>query len=170
MNMTFDMARLWLLKGDSSKGFPAHTITLRGRDKAGRPQTRYLYVRWRVTSFPRPRRNAQPEDTRQATPSRIRLSIQGACGDIVITGSARVAKAQGGGPDGDIGGCLFGNCGMDAVPAAQALPQLAVHRAVHPLEPGDPPVVCHQHRQGGAAGFRALRMFPVFLFEAALPD
>ena len=42
----FDMARLWLLKGDSSKGFPAHTITLRGRDKAGRPQTRYLYVRW----------------------------------------------------------------------------------------------------------------------------
>ena len=29
----------------------------------------------------------------------------------MITGSARVVKAQGGGPDGDIGGCLFGNCG-----------------------------------------------------------
>ena len=41
----------------------------------------------------------------------IGAGIQGACGDIVITGSARVAKAQGGGPDGDIGGCLFGNCG-----------------------------------------------------------
>ena len=41
----------------------------------------------------------------------IGAGIQGACGDIAITGSAKVAKAQGGGPDGDIGGCLFGNCG-----------------------------------------------------------
>lgn len=41
----------------------------------------------------------------------IGAGIQGACGDIIITGSARVAKAQGGGPDGDIGGCLFGSCG-----------------------------------------------------------
>lgn len=41
-----DLARLWLLKGDDSKGYPAHTIVLRGRDKAGRAQTRYLYVRW----------------------------------------------------------------------------------------------------------------------------
>ena len=41
-----DLARLWLLKGDDSKGYPAHTIALRGRDKAGRTQTRYIYVRW----------------------------------------------------------------------------------------------------------------------------
>ncbi|MDE6589781.1 MAG: hypothetical protein K2K53_05440, partial [Oscillospiraceae bacterium] len=41
----------------------------------------------------------------------IGAGIQGACGDISITGSAKVLKAQGGGPDGDIGGCLFGNCG-----------------------------------------------------------
>lgn len=41
----------------------------------------------------------------------IGAGIQGACGDIAITGSAKVARAQGGGPDGDIGGCLFGNCG-----------------------------------------------------------
>ena len=41
-----DLARLWLLKGDDSKGYPAHTIALRGRDKAGRTQTRYVYVRW----------------------------------------------------------------------------------------------------------------------------
>lgn len=41
----------------------------------------------------------------------IGAGIQGACGDIAITGSAKVAKAQGGGPDGGIGGCLFGNCG-----------------------------------------------------------
>lgn len=47
----------------------------------------------------------------------IGAGIQGACGDIVITGSARVAKAQGGGPDGDIGGCLFGNCGKVQVSA-----------------------------------------------------
>ena len=31
--------------------------------------------------------------------------------------TARVAKAQGGGPDGDIGGCLFGNCGRVQVSA-----------------------------------------------------
>ena len=47
----------------------------------------------------------------------IGAGIQGACGDIVITGSARVVKAQGGGPDGDIGGCLFGNCGKVQVSA-----------------------------------------------------
>lgn len=41
-----DLTRLWLLKGDDSKGYPAHTIVLRGRDKAGRAQTRYIYVRW----------------------------------------------------------------------------------------------------------------------------
>lgn len=47
----------------------------------------------------------------------IGAGIQGACGDIVITGSAKVVKAQGGGPDGDIGGCLFGNCGKVRVSA-----------------------------------------------------
>ena len=41
----------------------------------------------------------------------IGAGIQGACGDVTITGSARVAQARGGGPHGDIGGCLFGNCG-----------------------------------------------------------
>lgn len=51
----------------------------------------------------------------------IGAGIQGACGDIVITGSARVAKAQGGGPDGDIGGCLFGNCGKVQVSAGTEL-------------------------------------------------
>ncbi len=48
----------------------------------------------------------------------IGAGIQGACGDIVISGFARVRKAQGGGPDGDIGGCLFGNCGQVRVSAA----------------------------------------------------
>lgn len=41
----------------------------------------------------------------------IGAGVQGACGDITITGSARVAQTKGGGTDGDIGGCLFGNCG-----------------------------------------------------------
>ncbi len=47
----------------------------------------------------------------------IGAGIQGACGDVTITGSARVAQARGGGPDGDIGGCLFGNCGKVQVSA-----------------------------------------------------
>ena len=47
----------------------------------------------------------------------IGAGIQGACGDIIITGSARVVKARGGGPDGDIGGCLFGSCGNVRVSA-----------------------------------------------------
>ncbi len=47
----------------------------------------------------------------------IGAGIQGACGDIVISGFAKVRKAQGGGPDGDIGGCLFGNCGQVRVSA-----------------------------------------------------
>lgn len=53
----------------------------------------------------------------------IGAGIQGACGDIVITGSARVVKAQGGGPDGDIGGCLFGNCGKVQVSAGTDIGQ-----------------------------------------------
>ena len=47
----------------------------------------------------------------------IGAGIQGACGDVTITGSARVAQARGGSPDGDIGGCLFGNCGKVQVSA-----------------------------------------------------
>ena len=47
----------------------------------------------------------------------IGAGIQGACGDILISGTAKVAKAQGGGPDGDIGGCLFGDCGRVRVDA-----------------------------------------------------
>lgn len=41
----------------------------------------------------------------------IGAGIQGACGDISITSFARVVKTRGGGPEGDIGGCLFGSCG-----------------------------------------------------------
>lgn len=306
-----DLTRLWLLKGDDSKGYPAHTIVLHGRDKAGRPRTRYTYVRWdekagafqEISRYPNPftvtggepetdwhyeeeshaltiltcevtavaggagtdadqipfsgrlvladgvgaaelildgvecrvdsgrafslgrgndvtlllRRGTdnvfesgpgfagislgdgtslridqtkggrgEPDGTLTATggtggagigrdsaagreqtgPIHIRggvvtatgtgggagiggalgapvgdiriqggivtahaacgaaaigAGIQGACGDIVITGSARVAKAQGGGPDGDIGGCLFGNCGRVQVSAGAEL-------------------------------------------------
>lgn len=47
----------------------------------------------------------------------IGAGIQGSCGDILISGTAKVAKAQGGGPDGDIGGCLFGDCGRVRVDA-----------------------------------------------------
>lgn len=41
-----EAARLWLLKGDPSHGFPGHAILLQGRDRAGRLLTRYVYLRW----------------------------------------------------------------------------------------------------------------------------
>ena len=41
----------------------------------------------------------------------IGAGVQGACGDILITGTARIVKALGGNPGADIGACLFGGCG-----------------------------------------------------------
>nr|WP_325199869.1 hypothetical protein [uncultured Oscillibacter sp.] len=41
----------------------------------------------------------------------IGAGAQGPCGDILITGSARIQKALGGDPGADIGACLFGGCG-----------------------------------------------------------
>lgn len=41
----------------------------------------------------------------------IGAGVRGACGDIAITGTARIVKALGGDPGADIGACLFGGCG-----------------------------------------------------------
>ena len=42
-----DALRLWLAKGDlSNHGYPAHTLTIRGRDESGQTRTRYAYLRW----------------------------------------------------------------------------------------------------------------------------
>lgn len=41
----------------------------------------------------------------------IGAGAQGTCGDILITGTARIQKALGGDPGADIGACLFGGCG-----------------------------------------------------------
>lgn len=41
----------------------------------------------------------------------IGAGAQGPCGDILITGTARIRKALGGDPGADIGACLFGGCG-----------------------------------------------------------
>lgn len=41
-----DPARLWLTKGDPTHGYSIHTLILRGRDKSGRPRTRYAYLHW----------------------------------------------------------------------------------------------------------------------------
>lgn len=57
-----DLARLWLLKGDPSQGFPAHLIALEGRGSAGELRTRYVYLQWSrryggfrpVSMFPNP--------------------------------------------------------------------------------------------------------------------
>lgn len=48
----------------------------------------------------------------------IGAGIQGACGDILITGTARIVQAQGGNPGADIGACLFGGCGEVRVSGA----------------------------------------------------
>jgi len=41
----------------------------------------------------------------------IGAGVRGNCGDILITGSARIRQALGGDPGADIGSCLFGGCG-----------------------------------------------------------
>ena len=40
-----DFLRLWLFRG-SEQDRPVHTLVFRGRDRAGHPRTRYVYVRW----------------------------------------------------------------------------------------------------------------------------
>lgn len=40
------MARLWLEKGDSTHGFPAHSLAFRGQDASGQVRTRYAYLLW----------------------------------------------------------------------------------------------------------------------------
>lgn len=42
----------------------------------------------------------------------IGAGVRGDCGDILITGTARIVKALGGNPGADIGACLFGGCGQ----------------------------------------------------------
>lgn len=41
----------------------------------------------------------------------IGAGVQGACGNILITGTAQIVKAAGGSPDADIGACPSGVCG-----------------------------------------------------------
>lgn len=57
-----DLARLWLLKGDPSQGYPAHLIALEGRGRSEELQTRYVYLQWSrmqrkfipISMFPNP--------------------------------------------------------------------------------------------------------------------
>ena len=48
----------------------------------------------------------------------IGAGVRGACGEIRITGTARIEKAQGGDPGADIGACLFGSCGKVEISGA----------------------------------------------------
>ncbi len=41
----------------------------------------------------------------------IGAGVQGECGDILITGTARILDTEGGDPGADIGACIFGKCG-----------------------------------------------------------
>jgi len=41
-----DPVRIWLEKLDSSHGFSLHTLLIQGKDKMGRPKTRYAYLNW----------------------------------------------------------------------------------------------------------------------------
>lgn len=44
--MNGDPVRLWLDKGDASRGYPVHGLVIRGEDAFGRPKTRYAYLHW----------------------------------------------------------------------------------------------------------------------------
>lgn len=41
-----ELMRLWMLKGDPSHGYPAHSVAFQGRDQAGELHTQYIYLRW----------------------------------------------------------------------------------------------------------------------------
>lgn len=58
----------------------------------------------------------------------IGAGIEGECGNILITGSARIARAQGGDPGGDIGACIFGKCGEIVVSGGAEIGAASIKR------------------------------------------
>ena len=75
----------------------------------------------------------------------IGAGVQGSCGDILITGSARILKALGGSPGADIGACLFGTCGAVRVSGGADIGKAKLWtQAGIPLQMGEDTVVLPQ--------------------------
>lgn len=82
----------------------------------------------------------------------IGAGVQGACGDILITGTARIVKAQGGNPGADIGACLFGNCGNVLISGGADIGEAGLRRRGGiPLQMGEDTVMLPQFRLSSRA-------------------
>ena len=77
----------------------------------------------------------------------VGAGIQGACGDILISGTARIVKALGGSTGADIGACLFGGCGRVLISGAADIgsARLWIQSGV-PLRMGEVSVLLPQFR------------------------
>lgn len=82
----------------------------------------------------------------------IGAGVRGPCGDILITGSARVQKALGGDPGADIGACLFGGCGDVQITGGADIGRARLWtRAGVPLQMGTETVTLPQFRLSSRA-------------------
>ena len=82
----------------------------------------------------------------------IGAGVRGPCGDILITGSARVRKALGGDPGADIGACLFGGCGTVQITDRADIGRARLWtRAGVPLQMGTETVTLPQFRLSSRA-------------------
>ncbi|MCI8304025.1 MAG: hypothetical protein HFF52_05280 [Lawsonibacter sp.] len=85
----------------------------------------------------------------------IGAGVRGECGDILITGTARIVKALGGNPGADIGACLFGGCGEVLISGAADIGRARLWtRTGIPLQMGEDTVILPQFRLSS----RALRL------------
>ena len=82
----------------------------------------------------------------------IGAGVRGPCGDILITGAARVQKALGGDPGADIGACLFGGCGAVQITGGADIGRARLWtRAGVPLQMGAETVTLPQFRLSSRA-------------------
>lgn len=82
----------------------------------------------------------------------IGAGVRGPCGDILITGAARVQKALGGDPGADIGACLFGGCGDVQITGGADIGRARLWtRAGVPLQMGAETVTLPQFRLSSRA-------------------
>ncbi|MCI9156364.1 MAG: hypothetical protein HFF44_05395 [Lawsonibacter sp.] len=82
----------------------------------------------------------------------IGAGVQGECGDILISGTARIVKAMGGNPGADIGACLFGGCGKVRISGEADIgsAKLSTHTGI-PLQMGEETVTLPQFRLSAQA-------------------
>lgn len=82
----------------------------------------------------------------------IGAGVQGGCGDILISGAARIQKALGGDPGADIGACLFGGCGKVQITGGADIGRARLWvRSGIPLQMGTETVTLPQFRLSSRA-------------------